>query len=113
MRDYPIEDVVAVAVAYRARFVARKSFGTAFEAGLQAMRARHPDMPEDEARRAAFQIISACSREHSAFFHYEIPKGAELWPPGWNVDDVQVDEAVQEAKATELRQLIEARRGHA
>jgi hypothetical protein len=111
VHDFDQEDVVQVAVAYRARFVARKHFGVCFEAGYRALKARRPDMPEDEARRAAFAIISAVTREHVPFFRYEREPGEELWPAGWYVDDVSVDPAEQDRPAAELRELLRARLG--
>jgi hypothetical protein len=111
VHDFDLEDVVACAVAYRSRFVMRKHFGVCFEASVGALRERHPGMPERDARVAAFRIISAATREHSAFFRYDIRPGEELWPAGWYVDDVKVDQAEQRARADELRQQIQTRLG--
>lgn len=113
VHHYSLEDVVTVAVAYRSRFVSRKHYGVCFDAGFRALQAKHPEMPEHDARVVTSRIITAVTNEHSDFFNYHREAGEELWPAGWYVDDVMVDEADQEAKAAELRQLIQDRKGYA
>lgn len=79
------EEVLAIwrigLVAYRDALRQELHVSKCYQAAADAIREKHPDLTEREAKRHAITAVAWASRHHNEWLNKGVPKRKWIWPP--------------------------------